>query len=59
MLVTRSLYKPPPLAIIIKNDSCGMVTQVWQAEARNMKNYGHIYPTDFKERTLKLSSITE
>jgi hypothetical protein len=52
MLVTRSLYKPPPLATIIKNDSCGMVTQVWQAEARNMKNYGHIYPTDIKERTL-------
>jgi len=52
MLVIGSLYKPLPLSTIIKNDSCGIVTQVWQAEARNLKNYGHIYPTVFKERKL-------
>jgi hypothetical protein len=56
MLVTGSLYKPLPLATIIKNYRCGMVTQVWQAEARNMKNYRHICPTDFKVRTLNYTA---
>jgi len=56
MPVTGSLYKPLPLATIIKNYCCGMVTQAWQAEARNMKNYRHICPTDFKVRTLNYTA---